>query len=89
MGIVTVPLAIGWFATFGIGIFGLVVVILWIIGLVDLSRRPDLDSRQKWTWALLVALLPIVGTIIYWVRRPILPAERDQIVAARTRGRDY
>jgi hypothetical protein len=86
---VTVPLALGWFATFGIGIFGLVVVILWIIGLVDLSKRSDLDQRQKWTWLLLIVLIPIVGTIIYWVRRPTLPEEREKIIAARTRGRDY
>jgi Phospholipase_D-nuclease N-terminal len=86
---VTIPLALGWFLSFGVGIFGLVVVILWIIGLVDLSKRPDLDRRAKWTWILLIVLIPIVGTIIYWVRRPTLPEEREKIIAARTRGRGY
>ena len=85
----TVPFAIGWFLSFGIGIFGVVVVILWIIGLVDLSKRPDLDRRQKWTWILLIVLIPIAGTVIYWARRPTLPEEREKIIAARTRGRNY
>ncbi len=82
----TMPLALGWFLGFGIGIFGLVAIILWIIGLVDLSRRPDLDRRAKWTWILLIVLLPIVGTIIYWVKRPILPDEREKIISARGLG---
>jgi hypothetical protein len=78
--------AIGWFASFGIGIFGLVVIALWIIGLVDLSRRPDLDRQRRFTWILLIVLLPIVGTIIYWVKRPILPDEREKIISARGLG---
>ena len=83
------PLALGWFATSGIGIIGVMIVILWIIGLVDLSKRPDLDQRAKWTWILLIVLIPIVGTIIYWAKRPTLPEEREKIIAARMRGRDY
>jgi hypothetical protein len=86
---VTVPLALGWFATFGIGVFGLAIVALWVIGLVDLSRRPDLDRADRMRWILLIVLIPIVGTVIYWVKRPTMPDEAEQIVAARTRGKDY
>jgi Phospholipase_D-nuclease N-terminal len=84
-----VPLALGWFASAGIGIFGVVVVVLWIIGLVDLSRRSDLESRTRWAWVLIIVLLPIVGTIFYWVRRPLLAEEREKIIAARTRGSNH
>jgi hypothetical protein len=83
------PLGLGWFATFGIGVFGLAIVILWVIGLVDLSRRSDLDPADKMRWVLLIVLIPIFGTIIYWVKRPTLPEEAEKIIAARTRGRDY
>jgi Phospholipase_D-nuclease N-terminal len=85
----TIPLALGWFLTAGIGIFGVAVVILWVIGLVDLSRRPDFDRRSRSAWILIIVLLPIVGTILYWIKRPVLPEERDKIIAARTGGRNY
>ena len=81
--------AIGWFASFGIWIFGIAILVLWVIGLVDLSRRPDLDRAHRLRWVLLIVLLPIIGTIVYLVRRPTLPEEREKIIAARTRGHDY
>jgi hypothetical protein len=38
---------------------------------------------------LLIVVLPIIGTIVYWVSRPVLPEERAKLIAAQTRGRDY
>jgi Phospholipase_D-nuclease N-terminal len=84
---VVVP-AIGWLASFGIGIFGIAILVLWVIGLMDVSRRPDLERAHRLGWVLLIVLLPIIGTILYWLRRPTLPDERDKIIAARTRGHD-
>jgi Phospholipase_D-nuclease N-terminal len=84
-----VVLAIGWLASSGIGLFGILIFTLWIIGLVDLFRRPDLERGDRLRWMLLIVLLPIIGTIVYWVRRPVLPEERDKLIAAQTRGRDY
>ncbi len=82
-------LAIGWFASFGIGLLGILILAMWAIGLVDLSRRPDLERADRLRWVLLIVLLPIIGTIVYWVRRPVLPEEREKLIAAQTRGRNY
>ena len=73
-------LAIGFFASFGIGIVGFVVILLWVLSLIDLSRRPDLDRRQRMTWVLLIVLLPVFGAITYLVKRPTLPEEREKII---------
>ena len=72
--------AIGFFAVFGIGVIGFMILILWVFSLIDLSKRPDLDRRQRMTWVLLIVLLPIVGAIVYLVRRPLLPDEREKAI---------
>ncbi len=83
------PVALGWFATAGIGVLGVVILILWAIGLIDVARRPDFDRRKKAAWVLIIVLLPIVGTIAYFVMRPTLPEEREKIIAAQVRRQGY
>jgi hypothetical protein len=83
------PLAFGWFLTFGIGIVGVAIVICWVIGLVDLSKRTDLERADRMRWLLLIVLIPIIGTIVYWAKRPLQADEREQIIRSRTAGRDY
>ena len=78
------PLALGYWV-FGLGILGMMALALWVVGLVDIARRPDLDRSKRWTWILLVVLLPIAGTIIYLVSRPTLPEERQKIIEAQAR----
>jgi hypothetical protein len=34
-----------------------------------------------------VVLLPILGTLIYWFRRPMLEGEREREIARQTRPR--
>jgi hypothetical protein len=77
--------ALGYFSAFGVGIFGLVILGLWIWGLVDVMGRPDLDGAARIRWIALIVLLPIVGTLIYLAKRPTLPEERDKIIAAEMR----
>ncbi len=77
-------LAVGLWV-FGLGLLGLLVAVLWVAALVDLVRRDDLDRRQRLGWILIVVLLPLVGSIAYFVRRPILPEEREKMIAAETR----
>jgi hypothetical protein len=72
------------FWVFGLGLLGLLVLVLWVAALVDLVRRPDLDRRQRSGWILFVVLLPVIGSIVYFVRRPILPEEREKMIAAET-----
>ena len=81
------PLAVG-FWVFGFGILGVFALALWIVGLVDLfGSRDDLDTRQKTGWVLVIVLLPIIGTLIYWFRRPMLEREREREIARQTRPR--
>jgi hypothetical protein len=76
---------LGFFPAVGIGIFGLLILGLWIVGLVDVARRPDLDRGARVRWIALIVLLPIVGTLIYLGKRPTLPEEREKIAAAQMR----
>ena len=46
----------------------LAVVIVWVFSLVDLFGR-HLDRRHTLAWLLIVVLLPIAGSILYWVVR--------------------
>jgi hypothetical protein len=77
--------ALGYFWAFGIGIFGLVILGLWVWGLFDVMGRPDLDRTARIRWIALIVLLPIVGTLIYLAKRPTLPDEREKIIAAEMR----
>ena len=82
-------LAVG-FAVFGFGILGIFILVLWVLGLVDvLTKRDDLDRGQKSGWVLLIVLLPVIGTIWYFIRRPVLEDEKEKMMesAVRRRGR--
>ena len=50
-------------------IIGIVIVIAWGIGVVDIFRR-HLDAKHTVAWLLVVLIMPILGTILYWVLRP-------------------
>jgi hypothetical protein len=50
------------------------VLIVWVLGLVDIARR-DLSRQKKATWAVIVILFPIVGTLVYFLLRKPTDAE--------------
>jgi hypothetical protein len=62
-------------------------LVIWAVGLVDIFRR-DLPRGTKAAWVLIVVLLPVVGTITYFVLRK--PSEKEirqaQQAAATRRG---
>jgi len=63
----------------------LLIAIVWIAGLVDvIAKRPDLDRTKRLAWILLIVILPVIGTLLYFILRPTLPEEAAQIVATRT-----
>lgn len=62
-------LALGWFASAGFGILGLVVLTLWVLGIMDVLKRPDFDRARRSAWILIIVLLPIIGTITYFGMR--------------------
>ena len=48
--------------------------IVWVLGVVDIVR----SHRSGWTtvgWLLAVILLPVIGTLAYWLTRK--PTERE------------
>ena len=48
----------------------LAVGVLWLIALVDLAGRTDLQPKQKTVWVIVVALLNIFGAFLYWILCP-------------------
>ncbi|WP_428386687.1 PLD nuclease N-terminal domain-containing protein [Mucisphaera sp.] len=47
-------------------IIGLVVLVAWIIALVDIIKS-GMDSTKKIIWALVVIILPLIGTILWFI----------------------
>jgi len=52
-------------------------LLIWVLTLVDLLRRHDLNTSRKVLWALVVLLVPVVGVIVYFVARPPQPTDRS------------
>jgi hypothetical protein len=56
-------------------LLALVAVVAWIVALVDIvRRRGELVRRQLVAWVLIVVILPVVGTVLYFVfgRKPVV-----------------
>lgn len=54
-------------------LLGIVAIIAWIVAIVDMvRRRASLSRGQLGAWLLVVIILPIIGTILYFVygRKP-------------------
>jgi hypothetical protein len=54
-------------------LLALVAVVAWVVALVDIVRRRDeLSRKQLVAWVLLVVILPVVGTVLYFAlgRKP-------------------
>lgn len=45
-------------------------LLLWIFALADLAGREDLSGVAKGLWAVAIALLPIIGMVIYFATQP-------------------
>ena len=65
-----------WFMPMGFGMMGFPIfmglwfvigIIVFIIVLIDILRRDDLDALEKILWILVVWFLGIVGAIIYYL----------------------
>jgi uncharacterized membrane protein YoaK (UPF0700 family) len=54
-------------------LFGVVAVIAWLVAVVDMiRRRAELSRGQLAAWILIVIILPVLGTILYFAvgRKP-------------------
>ncbi len=58
------------------------VVILWGYAIVSLVKRPDLDIGPKLLWLLGILIVPIIGSITYFMLRPA-PQEQHRRAHAR------
>jgi hypothetical protein len=67
------------------GILLVLIAITWVVALVDLVRRPDLSGGKRLAWGLLIIILPLIGTVVYFALRPTLPDEADRIIAREAR----
>lgn len=62
----------GWFFLFLIFI---PLMMLWIYTLIDIFHRVDLSGWVKALWVIFVLILPVLGMLIYFIARPILPQD--------------
>ena len=74
-------------ATAFVWVFILVpLLIVWALGIVDIVRR-DMPRSTKAGWILIVVLLPVVGTITYFLMRKPTETEVRQSMQARAERR--
>lgn len=64
------------------------VAAVYFVALPDLFRRGDLSGGWKVTWMLVILLVPLIGTIVYLMRKPseaALTAEMEEAVKTAER----
>src|SRR3954467_14408370 len=60
-------------------VIAIIWVLIWLLVLVDILRRPDLSASRKVLWALAALVLPVVGVIVYLVARPGQPTDHAPV----------
>ena len=64
-----------WMAMLTLFVF-MPVLLLWLFAIVDLFGRADMGGLGKVLWLFAILFLPIVGTLMYYLFRPIAPTYR-------------
>lgn len=59
-------LAWGFLQSLGVPLITLGVLVAWVFALVDLFRNPGLSGAQRAAWLLIIVLLPLLGTVLYF-----------------------
>ena len=67
-----------------LAVFVIPVLILWGYAIVSLIGRRDLGIGAKLLWLLVIILLPLIGSILYFMLRPA-PQEQHRRAQARHR----
>jgi uncharacterized integral membrane protein len=61
-------MSMAWYWWTGGGLLALIVLILWIVAVVDIfKRRTSYSKGQFFAWLIIILVLPIVGTITYFL----------------------
>jgi type VI protein secretion system component VasK len=63
------------------------VAIVWVISLVDIFRR-RLDAARTAAYVLLILILPLVGSLIYWGLRKPEPGDAKRTADAERARRE-
>ena len=63
-----------------------VVAIIVVLTIVDIVRR-HLGANATTAWILVVIIIPVIGSIIYWAMRKDSPDEVDQAYAVEAERR--
>jgi len=63
-------------------VFIIPVVLLWSYAIVSLIGRHDLAIGARLLWLLAILLLPIIGSVLYFMLRPA-PQEQNRRARAR------
>jgi hypothetical protein len=63
-------------------VFIIPVVLLWGYAIVSLIGRHDLGIGPKLLWLLAILVLPIIGSVLYFMLRPA-PQEQNRRAQAR------
>ncbi len=50
-----------------VSVFLFLPTLLWIIALVDILKSNFKDSNNKILWVLVVILLPVIGSVLYFI----------------------
>jgi hypothetical protein len=65
----------------------ILVLIIWAISVYDIIRR-HLGAGRTAAWLLIVIILPLVGSVVYWAMRPSTPEEVEAYADADRELRD-
>ena len=65
-----------------LAVFVIPVLILWGYAIVSLIGRRDLGIGAKLLWLVAIVLLPLIGSILYFMLRPA-PQEQNKRAQAR------
>jgi hypothetical protein len=63
-------------------VFVIPVVILWGYAIVSLVGRHDLGAGPKLVWLVAILVLPVIGSVLYFMLRPA-PQEQQRRAQAR------
>jgi hypothetical protein len=54
-------------------------LMIWGFAIVDLFTRADLGGFAKVLWLLFIIFIPIIGTVAYYLFRPVVPQTTDRL----------
>ena len=74
-GKVTMDWPVFWMAMLTLFVF-MPVLLLWLFAIVDLFGRADIAGLGKVLWLFAILFLPIVGTLMYYLFRPVAASYR-------------